>query len=67
MVGGQTRMLGRDGRRTDVTPVKGAALFFRHGFSTDSVVHIGARVSGPVPKYLARINVMFGWAPGQPF
>lgn len=60
VVGGQTRLLGRDGRWTDVTPVKGAALFFRHGFSTDSVVHIGARVSGPVPKYLARINVMYG-------
>lgn len=60
VVGGQTRLLGRDGRWTDVTPVKGAALFFRHGFSPDSVVHIGARVSGPVPKYLARINVMYG-------
>lgn len=60
VVGGQTRLLGRNGRWTDVTPVKGAALFFRHGFSPDSVIHIGARVSGPVPKYLARINVMYG-------
>lgn len=58
--GGETRLLGRNGRWTDVTPRKGAALFFRHGFSTDSVIHIGARVSGPVPKYLARINVMYG-------
>jgi 2OG-Fe(II) oxygenase superfamily len=58
--GGQTRLLDRDGRWTDVIPRKGAALFFRHGFSPDSVIHIGARVSGPVPKYLARINVMYG-------
>lgn len=60
VAGGQTRLLGRDGGWTDVTPRKGAALFFRHGFSPDSVIHIGARVSGPVPKYLARINVMYG-------
>ncbi|MGM9426333.1 hypothetical protein [Hydrogenophaga sp. MI9] len=60
VAGGQTRLLARDGGWTDVTPRKGAALFFRHGFSPDSVIHIGARVSGPVPKYLARINVMYG-------
>lgn len=57
--GGQTRLLGRDDVWTDVTPKKGAALFFRHGFTPDSVIHIGARVTGPVPKYVARINVMF--------
>lgn len=60
VAGGQTRLLARDGRWVDVTPRKGAALFFRHGFSTDSVVHIGAQVCGPVPKYLARINVLYG-------
>jgi hypothetical protein len=60
VIGGNTRLLGRDGRWTDVTPRKGAALFFRHGFSPESVIHIGDRVSGPVPKYLARINVMYG-------
>ena len=60
VVGGNTQLLGRDGRWVDVTPRKGAALFFRHGFSPDSVPHIGARVSGAVPKYVARINVLYG-------
>lgn len=58
--GGHTRLFGRDGRVHDVTPAKGAALFFRHGFGPDSVMHVGARVHGPVPKYVARINVMYG-------
>lgn len=61
VTGGNTRLLGRDGRWTDVIPRKGAALFFRHGFSPESVIHIGDRVSGTVPKYLARINVMYGY------
>jgi hypothetical protein len=60
--GGQTRLLRRDGSWHDVTPRKGAALFFRHGFGLHSVVHVGRQVSGPVPKYVARINVMY--APG---
>ena len=60
VVGGNTQLLGRDGRWVEVTPHKGAALFFRHGFSPDSVPHIGARVSGAVPKYVARINVLYG-------
>ena len=63
VVGGQTRLLARDGRWVDVTPRKGAALFFRHGFTPDSVIHIGAQVSGPVSKYVARINVMYGPQP----
>lgn len=58
--GGHTRLLARDGRWVDVTPRKGSALFFRHGFSPESVIHIGDRVFGPVPKYVARINVMYG-------
>lgn len=59
VVGGNTRLLGRDGKWVEVTPKKGSALFFRHGYSPDSVSHIGARVSGPVPKYVARMNVMY--------
>jgi Ca2+-binding RTX toxin-like protein len=43
----------------DVTPQKGAALFFRHGFGPGSVLHQGCRVSGDVSKYVARINVMY--------
>lgn len=57
--GGQTRLFTRQGRAVDVTPAKGSALFFRHGFGPASVVHEGCRVSGPVPKYVARINVMY--------
>lgn len=60
VLGGSTRLFGNDGRHTDVAPVKGAALFFRHGFGADSVVHEGCRVSGSVSKYVARINVMYG-------
>ena len=58
--GGSTRLFGRNGLRVDVEPVKGAALFFRHGFDFDSVVHEGCRVTGSVSKYVARINVVYG-------
>jgi hypothetical protein len=57
--GGNTRLLAKNGQWIDVVPAKGSALFFRHGFTPDSVVHIGDRVQGSVPKYVARINVMF--------
>lgn len=57
--GGHTRLIRRDGRPVDVVPSKGSALFFRHGFGLDSVVHVGMPVHGPVPKYVARINVMY--------
>ena len=58
--GGNTRLFRKDGSSVDVAPVKGSALFFRHGFDRDSVVHEGCRVTGSVSKYVARINVMFG-------
>ena len=58
--GGSTRLFRRDGQSIDVLPVKGSALFFRHGFGIDSVLHEGCRVTGDVSKYVARINVMFG-------
>jgi hypothetical protein len=48
--GGATRPLRPDGSWHEVRPRKGSALFFCHGFGPDSVVHVGARVSGPVPK-----------------
>ena len=60
--GGSTRLFDRGGQWVDVAPVKGSALFFRHGFGRDSVVHEGRRVTGAVPKYVARINVMFDGA-----
>lgn len=59
VVGGNTKLLHSNGRWVDVIPKKGSALFFRHGFNPDSVIHIGARVGGEVPKYVARINVMY--------
>lgn len=57
--GGNTRLYRRDGTYVDVTPAKGSALFFRHGFGLESVVHVGMPVSGNVAKYVARINVMY--------
>ena len=57
--GGNTRLLTRDGAWIDVTPSKGSALFFRHGFTPESVIHVGDRVRGQVSKYVARINVMY--------
>ena len=59
VVGGNTRLLAQNGEWVDVQPKKGSALFFRHGFSPSSVAHVGARVSGPIPKYVARINVLY--------
>ena len=60
VVGGNTRLYGPEGGRKDVQPLKGSALFFRHGFGADSVLHEGCRVTGTVSKYVARINVMYG-------
>jgi hypothetical protein len=57
--GGDTRLFKPNGRWHDVTPVKGSALFFRHGFGPGSVQHIGCMVTGPLPKYVARINVVY--------
>ena len=57
--GGHTRLLAKNGQWVDVVPRTGSALFFRHGFTPDSVIHIGDRVQGPVLKYVARINVMY--------
>jgi hypothetical protein len=57
--GGNTQLLARNGTWHDIVPRKGSALFFRHGFSTDSVIHIGSKVQGHTPKYVARINVLY--------
>jgi predicted 2-oxoglutarate/Fe(II)-dependent dioxygenase YbiX len=57
--GGNTRLLRPDGSTHDVAPAKGNALFFRHGFTPQSVRHIGLPVRGHVPKYVARINVLY--------
>lgn len=57
--GGATRLYSPAGRVVDVSPSKGACLFFRHGHGNGSVMHEGSRVTGPVPKYVARINVLY--------
>ncbi len=57
--GGQTRLYRPDGSAHDVTPAKGSALFFRHGMGPGSVLHVGCPVRGDVPKYVARINVLY--------
>ena len=64
--GGYTRLYRPDGSHQDVRPVKGSALFFRHGFGAHSVLHVGCPVHGPVPKYVARINVMYAAATSWP-
>ncbi len=60
--GGSTRLFRPDRGHVDVTPKKGSALFFRHGFGPQSVLHEGSRVFGEVSKYVARINVMYRFA-----
>mmetsp|Transcript_44202 Transcript_44202/g.134596 ORF Transcript_44202/g.134596 Transcript_44202/m.134596 type:complete len:97 (+) Transcript_44202:132-422(+) len=57
--GGETRLFHNlgDGRFVDVPPTRGTALFFRHGFD-DIILHMGTRVSGDVPKYIVRLNVL---------
>lgn len=57
--GGHTRLFRRDRSWHDVTPAKGDALFFRHGFGPGSVGHVGMPVGPGAPKYVARINVMY--------
>jgi len=59
--GGNTRLYStQSGREAyEVSPRKGSALFFRHGFGPDSVLHEGCNVQGTKPKYIVRINVMY--------
>ena len=57
--GGATRPLDSGGQSVDVTPRRGTALFFRHGFQPGSVRHTGCTVRGLVPKSVARINLMY--------
>jgi len=59
--GGKTRLFPfGGGSPVDVSPKKGSALFFRHGFGPDSVHHMGTEVTGDVPKYVVRLNVLYG-------
>jgi len=58
--GGATRLYRFDGGNpVDVIPKKGHALFFRHGFGSDSVLHAGMKLIGDKPKYVCRLNVLY--------
>jgi len=58
--GGKTRLFPFEhGSPVDVSPKKGSALFFRHGFGSDSVHHMGTEVVGSTPKYVLRLNVLY--------
>ena len=57
--GGSTTLYDKGELRAAITPRTGRALFFRHGSNRDSVLHAGDRLTGDVPKYVARINVMY--------
>jgi len=58
--GGKTRLFPFEhGAPVDISPRKGSALFFRHGFGEDSVLHMGTQVIGHTPKYVLRLNVLY--------
>lgn len=60
VAGGKTRLFRFDnGEPIDVAPKTGSALFFRHGFGANSVMHMGLPVLGDVPKYVVRLNVLY--------
>lgn len=56
--GGETQLFGQ-GRHVDIVPTRGSALFFRHGFGEESVLHKGKIVTGCQNKYVARINILY--------
>jgi len=59
--GGETRLWRLDGGgHVDVPPRKGSALFFQHGAGPGSVMHEGRPVEGAIPKYMTRMNVLYG-------
>eukprot|EP00403_Amphidinium_massartii_P035843 CAMPEP_0178433246 /NCGR_PEP_ID=MMETSP0689_2-20121128/32806_1 /TAXON_ID=160604 /ORGANISM="Amphidinium massartii, Strain CS-259" /LENGTH=262 /DNA_ID=CAMNT_0020055267 /DNA_START=95 /DNA_END=883 /DNA_ORIENTATION=+ len=61
--GGATELYSKDGSSHAVTPKQGSALLFQHGHDMEtSVFHMGKEVHGSVPKYVARINVMYNAA-----
>jgi len=64
--GGETRLFRADGQgHVDVAPKKGMALFFRHGSGPDSILHASLPVVSNVPKYLARMNAVYGTMQGR--
>lgn len=57
--GGRTLLFDGLSVKHSVTPKSGSALFFRHGLHQESVLHAGEKVTGKVPKYVVRINIMY--------
>lgn len=59
IIGGETVLYDKGEPQISIVPKTGRALFFRHGHSKGSVLHAGAPLTGPVSKYVARINIMY--------
>jgi predicted 2-oxoglutarate/Fe(II)-dependent dioxygenase YbiX len=59
--GGETVLFDQGQKQVSIAPKTGRALFFRHGSNRGSVLHAGARITGKVAKYVARINVMYDY------
>tara|TARA_Y100001970_G_scaffold165119_1_gene201753 strand:+ start:23148 stop:23951 length:804 start_codon:yes stop_codon:yes gene_type:complete len=57
--GGETVIYDKGRVVKIVPPKKGSALVFRHGHTHDTVLHAGAPVLGEIPKYVARINILY--------
>ena len=57
--GGETVIYDEGKVKAKIAPKKGRALLFRHGHTKETVLHAGAEVFGYVPKYVARINVLY--------
>lgn len=59
VIGGTTTLYNKINEEIDINPKQGSALFFRHGFDNDSVLHKGCEILGNTPKYVARINILY--------
>ena len=56
--GGETTFFVDD-RRVSVSPKRGAALLFFHGFHRNSTLHEGSVVSGGSTKHVLRTDVLY--------
>ncbi len=59
IIGGATTLYNNNHEEINIQPKQGSALFFCHGFSENSVLHKGCELLSIVPKYVARINILY--------
>tara|TARA_B100000686_G_C16801184_1_gene986127 strand:+ start:239 stop:1039 length:801 start_codon:yes stop_codon:yes gene_type:complete len=59
VLGGETAIYDEGKKKTIIKPKKGRGLLFRHGHNKDTVLHEGMIVTGSIPKYVARINILY--------